>query len=137
RLREQATSLGLDEEVIFHGWVDTAEVQSQMRHAHFLLLTSEIEGMSNAGLQAYRCGLPIIATRVPGLESFVKPGETGYLVNPQLDDLPEIIRRTALNPEISLKMAPACQQMIREKYSIKVSADMYLSALSTIRSRHE
>ena len=33
-------------------------------------------------LESYAAGKPVIGTRIPGLEDFVWPGETGWLVPP-------------------------------------------------------
>jgi glycogen synthase len=37
------------------------------------------EGMSNVVLEAMACGLPVIASKVPGNEELVLDGDTGFL----------------------------------------------------------
>ena len=46
------------------------------------ILMSAREGMPKALIEAAACGLPIIASDIPGCRSIVKHNENGYLINP-------------------------------------------------------
>ena len=56
------------------------DVPRLMPHFDVLWSTSGYEGQSNAILEAMACGVPVVATDIPGTRELVIPGETGYLV---------------------------------------------------------
>jgi glycosyltransferase involved in cell wall biosynthesis len=56
-----------------------------------LVLPSYREGLPNVILEAFRAGVPVVATAVGGTPELVFPGETGYLVRP--DDADEMAQR--------------------------------------------
>jgi glycosyltransferase involved in cell wall biosynthesis len=47
------------------------------------VLPSLTEGLSNALLEAMASGLPVLASRVPGIMNIVKEGEHGALFDPR------------------------------------------------------
>lgn len=76
------------------------------RAADAFVLSSLLEGFSTALLEAKAAGLPIVATRVPGIVDQVEEGEEGILVpaeNPSL--LGEALLRIASNRDLAFRMA--------------------------------
>jgi glycosyltransferase involved in cell wall biosynthesis len=55
------------------------DIPALLTAADALLLTSEIEGISNALLEAMSMGLPVVATNTGGTPEIVADGHTGYL----------------------------------------------------------
>jgi glycosyltransferase involved in cell wall biosynthesis len=56
------------------------DVPRFMPHFDCLWLASAYEGMPNAVMEAMACGVPVVATDIPGNRDLVIHGETGYLV---------------------------------------------------------
>ncbi|MCY4529160.1 MAG: glycosyltransferase, partial [Chloroflexi bacterium] len=81
RLRELAQSLGLGDSVIFTGSVSQDELSVYYNAADVFVLPSYYESFGLVALEAMACGVPVIASRVSGPRSFVKSGETGYLID--------------------------------------------------------
>ena len=78
RLHELATSLGIEERVLFFGI--QSNVDPFMQAADCLVCPSvwqEAAGL--VILEALACGLPVIASSVGGIPEFVTSGQTGYL----------------------------------------------------------
>ena len=97
-LRELASSLGLADRVHFAGY--------RPRPEHFLhlidvfALTSRLEGMPLAILEAWAAARPVIASRVGGVPEFVTDGETGILFEPGDEAaLTQAMSRLLTNPE--------------------------------------
>lgn len=67
------------------------DVPRLMAHFDLLWLASGYEGMPNSVLEAMACGVPVVATDVPGTREVVVGGETGYLV--PLGDRAALARR--------------------------------------------
>lgn len=85
-LEQQAAELGLSDQVEFTGWLPFEHVPEEMRAADLFVLPSIVEGMPLVLLQAMACGMPVIATQVPGSVDLVDPGRNGLLV-PSKDPL--------------------------------------------------
>lgn len=76
-LSQQATALGLKSRVRFLGF--EADVRRWMEAADAFVLSSLWEGLPMALLEAAACGLPAVATDVPGTREAIEPGRTGWL----------------------------------------------------------
>lgn len=87
-----ARGLGLGESVEFPGAVSTADLVGILNRAHLFLNASPKEGWGLTVIEANACGLPVVASRRPGLQDSVKDGETGYLV--EYGDVEAFARRS-------------------------------------------
>jgi glycosyltransferase involved in cell wall biosynthesis len=76
-LRTLAERLGIEERVRFLGFVP--DVARYMQAADGFVLSSLWEGLPLALLEAASCGLPVVASNVPGVREAVIEGETGWL----------------------------------------------------------
>ncbi len=73
--------------VRFHSAITDEELANIYRQSTAMLITSQQEGLSIAGLEAMACGTPVISTRCGGPEMFIRDGENGYLGESDGDDL--------------------------------------------------
>jgi glycosyltransferase involved in cell wall biosynthesis len=81
-IRETADRLAVGKRVILPGRTDSAGVARYMQAADVLILPSHNEGVPNVILEAFACGLPVVASRVGGIPE-IHPGEAfGRLVSP-------------------------------------------------------
>ena len=76
-LKAKSASLGLDRSVRFAGHVD--DVRFRLRSMDIFVLTSRVEGNSNALLEAMAAGLPVVATPVGGTPMLVGPEGRDFL----------------------------------------------------------
>jgi glycosyltransferase involved in cell wall biosynthesis len=123
KLQILVKSNNLEGKVFFKGWQNKDEVFNNMQSSHFLILMSEIEGLSNSGLEAYANGLPIIASNVSGVRHFVNDGETGFLI--EKDDalgFIKIIKKIIRYPKIALEFSENSKVFVSSNYNIKDSA---------------
>ena len=75
-----ARALGLGSSVEFPGAVSTPDLVGILNRAHLFVNASPKEGWGLTVIEANACGLPVVASRRPGLQDSVKDGDTGYLV---------------------------------------------------------
>jgi len=68
-------------QVRFTGMLNRDQVREEMRSADAFVLPSRFEAFGVVYIEAMACGVPVIATRAGGPESFVIPG-TGLLIEP-------------------------------------------------------
>jgi glycosyltransferase involved in cell wall biosynthesis len=80
RLERLAARLGLTGAVEFRGHVGHDEKVRLLWESHVLLNPSPKEGWGLTVVEANACGVPVVASRSPGLMDSVRHGETGLLV---------------------------------------------------------
>jgi glycosyltransferase involved in cell wall biosynthesis len=81
-LTNLAEKLKVSDKVIFSGSVPYDQLPERYRQADIFVLSSYAEGMPLVVLEAMASGLPIVATRVQGIDELVKDGTNGYLFMP-------------------------------------------------------
>jgi len=77
-LARRINELGLQAAVRLNAATDT--MSAVLQAADLFIMPSKFEGMSNAVLEAMACGVPVIATDVPGNRELIVPNKTGLLV---------------------------------------------------------
>ena len=77
RLERYRDKVQIRDRVHFLGARD--DVARLMPHFDCLWLGSEYEGMSNAVMEAMACGVPVVASDIPGNRDLIIHSETGYL----------------------------------------------------------
>jgi glycosyltransferase involved in cell wall biosynthesis len=80
RLQRLAERLGVGDAVEFLGYLPHAGKVDLLWRSHVLLNPSPKEGWGLTVLEANACGVPVVASRRPGLVDSVREGETGRLV---------------------------------------------------------
>jgi glycosyltransferase involved in cell wall biosynthesis len=83
RLRRLADQIGIAAMITWYGWLARDDVREAYRAADCLINPSLYEGMPNVVLEAMACGLPVIASKVPGNDELVLDGKTGFLFDLQ------------------------------------------------------
>lgn len=81
RLIEVAKSLGLESQVHFHGHIPRQRIVETLYRSHLFLNPSPKEGWGLTVIEANECGVPVVASRRPGLVDSVRDRETGLLAD--------------------------------------------------------
>ena len=126
RLRALADRLGLSTAIIWHGWLRRADLLAIYQSADCLVNPSLYEGLSNVVLEAMACGLPVIASNVPGNDALVLHGETGFLFD--LND-PAGLASAMMqlqNAETRLRMGQSARARALQFFSWKTVALQYM-----------
>jgi glycosyltransferase involved in cell wall biosynthesis len=78
-LQAEAASLGLSPHLEWLGWQSREQLAALYPRHDVLVNPSLYEGMPNVVLEAMACGLPVVASRVPGNDTLVHDGVNGFL----------------------------------------------------------
>lgn len=110
-----------DAPIEYLGFLDTHGLQSAIRTCQALLMTPKwIEAFGNVVIEALACGVPVIAYKRGGPTEIVRPGQTGWLVEP--DSVTGLV--SAIKQIDQLDRA-ACRQQAEAEYSLAAMAIRY------------
>lgn len=134
RLAARATSLGVENRVVFAGSV--SDVSEVLRAADLFVLPSVAEGMSNSLLEAMATALPCVASDIGGNQDLLGRGGVGSLV---AGNTPERWADTLIalinDPEERRRMGAAARQRIDEEFSREVVGARYVGLYRQLLGR--
>lgn len=123
RMQEQAVALGLDH-VHFVG--KRADVGAYLTLMDVFLLTSRVEGVSNAVVEAQLCGCPVVAADVGGLSEAILDGSTGILLDePSAGDFADAVRALLDTPIRLARLAAEARVFAQRKFSVDTMVSRY------------
>lgn len=117
-------------------------VMAMLGQASFLVLPSACyEGFPRTLVEAYACGVPVIASRHGSLAELVEHGRTGLLVEPSNPhELAEAVRWARANPEAMLEMGRRAREVYLALYTpeqnVRQLEGVYLRAMAPNKPRH-
>ncbi len=126
-LQRYAAELGLQDRLVWHGWLDKDSLRRVYQNAGCFINPSLYEGMPNTVLEAMASGLPVVASHIPGNAELVKPEETGYLVS--LNDAAAFtgaLQNLLEHPEVAATMGQAGRALALREFSWERVALNYL-----------
>lgn len=132
-LEQLVMEKGLTKQVHFFGWVDRDKIVDYYRQADLFVTATRWEGMPNTVLEGMACGLPVVATRAPGLDELVKDGCNGYLVDINdpaalADRLLELID----NPYERRRMGKESRKIAEQEFDWEYIAKQYVQIYERI-----
>lgn len=112
-LEAQVEALGLMEKVRFLGNLPPARIPSFLSEGDVFVFASRSEGRPNVVIEALASGLPVISTRLPGVDGLVHPDENGWLVEiDDADGLAAAIDAALSDPEATRAMGERAREGI-------------------------
>jgi len=106
-LVERQRAAGVNSDVRFMGWMEQEELRGLYQRASAVVLPSLVEGHPNVLLEGMACGLPCVASDVPGTREIVT-SETGFLVTPESPDaITRAVVKLFVNPGAWRRMSRA------------------------------
>ena len=126
-LKRAAQKLGVDSRVHLLGFID--DPRPYLRAADGFAMPSLWEGMPMALLEACACGLPSVASDVPGNNEIVTHAVTGLLVPPKDSSAlaAGMLRLMQMQPDERTEMARLARQSVIERYELGRVIDQWLS----------
>ena len=123
-LKRIAKKLGVNGKIRFLG--QQQNVSDWLQKTDVFVLPSQVEAMPTVILEAMACGVPVIASNLPGLQDIISDGRTGWLVPPaQPQALAAKVVVALTEPDLRDSIRRASLELI-EKYSInKIAVDYY------------
>ncbi|QGA83137.1 Glycosyltransferase [Halomicrobium sp. LC1Hm] len=126
-LREQAASLGVADNVTFHGYVDQSVVRDHLARARAFVHPSRSESFSLVRLEAMAVGCPVVVTDTSGAHEMVRDGKEGFVVpteaaEPIADALLELLS----DFELTRAMGARARERVERKYDWRAIGQQYV-----------
>jgi glycosyltransferase involved in cell wall biosynthesis len=113
RLLYTIEDLGLTGYVRFLGRLAPVDVRNELRRSDVFILPSLTEGLSNAGIEAMGCGLPVVLTDCGGAREAIDDGVEGFVVPLwDTDAMGDALLKLARDPELRLRMGRAARDRV-------------------------
>ena len=128
-----AIELNIANRVEFAGKLSDEDMIRSLQTADALILPSinTNEAFGLVLIEALACGLPVIASDLPGVRRVFQEGQEGLLVRPgEISDLAEKIDALAANPNKRQEMAKAARRLAERKYSLEKMERSYEDLLA-------
>ncbi len=127
--------LGIDKKIKFRGRVSQEDLIRYYQDSDILILPSinSHEAFGLVLIEALACGLPVIASDLPGVRSVFTNKQEGLLVKRNnILDLQEKINYIIENENIRENMSISARQLALKKYDQNIIADKILDEFSNI-----
>lgn len=116
-LRALAAELGMEHAVSFLGFVPDDDLPAYYAESDVFAIMSTAETQSIVAMQAFACGIPVIAADAWGFKEYIAP-EAGFLIKPgDVDGVAEKIVSLYKDPAAREKMGAAGRRHV-ERFSI-------------------
>ena len=132
-LRSVARALGIEDRVEFIGYVK--DMPRLYADIDLVVQSSFTEGLPNVILEAAYLRVPIVATAVGGTAEVISHRQSGWLIEPKLDQLIDGIEQFMKRPQEFLAMAERAHQGIVRDFSFDVRTEKLTQVYETLMGR--
>jgi len=115
-LEQRAARAGVSSAIMFLGWRN--DIAACLAAFDLFVMCSHNEGMGRAFIEAQACGVPVVGSRVGGVEEALCEGVTGFLVDPEKPaELAGVIERCLRDRALLERMSVACRRFVNPTFS--------------------
>jgi len=128
------TTLSADSNIVFLGHRERTDVLDIMKKSRAVVVPSLCyEGCPMVILEAFACGIPVIASRLGGMAELVDDDRTGKLFNPgDAKDLASKMEWFLVNKEKVRKMRIEARQEYESKYTAEINHKLLMNIYNAI-----
>ena len=136
-LREEANNLGIQNKVLFTGFIDDSLKNALLNVADICVFPSIYEPFGIVALEAMALSKPVIASNIGGFKEIINSGEDGILFNPKdIYDLSQKILFLLKNEDFSKKLGENAKEKVLKKYIWKKIAEETLAVYNRVKQEY-
>ncbi|MCX5895146.1 MAG: glycosyltransferase [Proteobacteria bacterium] len=133
-IRTAVEEAGLSEHIHFLGVINN--VAHLLPVIDIVVLPSLWEGLPNIVLEAMAVGLPVVASRIEGMDEVVLDGETGILFTPgDSQSLSKALRLLMHDEQMAKRMGATGRKHVKEKFQLQKTVQQTLHIYDTLLNR--
>jgi len=123
-LKEEVSSLGIDDKVIFTG--NRTDMPSIYASMDIFVLPSLKEAFPMTILEAMACGVPVVATRVGDIPKIIEHNVSGILIDPKdINALSRAIHELLIQPDKAEQIGRTAHETATKSHSSLLMAEKY------------
>jgi len=104
----------------------------------FLFPSTHPEGLSKSVMEAMAAALPVVAYRIPGMDTLVRDGETGWLVQPgDTAAAADRLDKLLCNPIMAAHIGLAASRRLADHFTPADASASWATLLTTVEARHQ
>jgi len=131
-LEQQAERLGLQGRVRFEGARPFEEVVRWLRRARLLVMTSQMEGLPQAMIEAMSCGVPVVISATGDVTTLARHGENAWVVpEPTAEAFAEAVDRLLSDEGLYQRLVAGClalREQFRREYGMEAAVAQWRKA---------
>jgi glycosyltransferase involved in cell wall biosynthesis len=133
-VEREATKSGVD--VVFKGALDQDQLLGALLDADVFCLPSFAEGLPVVLMEAMASCLPVVTTRIAGVQELVEDGVSGFVVPPGREDLlASALLELANDRERAHAMGKAGRAKVGQEFDVRVSAALLEKAFAAVAEK--
>jgi glycosyltransferase involved in cell wall biosynthesis len=118
RVLDMASVAGVEDRVVFHGQLIDDDKWTAFHRAHVLLHPTHWDGQPVTILEAFACGLPVVATPVGAIPDTIRHEVDGYLMDePSAEALLAGVKYVLSDPETYARIGTAAREAYETWFS--------------------
>jgi glycosyltransferase involved in cell wall biosynthesis len=130
-LNAYAAKVGLEGSVTWYGWTNKEQLRGLYATSSCFVNPSLYEGMPNTVLEAMASGLPVVASNIPGNNSLIENGHSGYVFDLKKPDACfDALAKMVQDPGSALAMGDQGRWNAVHNYSWDSIAEKFMRLLS-------
>lgn len=118
--------------VAFRGNIDNQALPKALAHHEIFIAPSLYEGSPKALLEAMASGIPVIGTRVRGIQEILEHKKSGYLCKPTAASLRQAILEVHADPALREKMVRGARAFIHEHCQLEKKIQKELAIFESV-----
>ena len=138
RLASHAVQRGVADRFFMPGMIPNADLPQRLAGATaFVFPSTHPEGLSKAIMEAMAASLPVVAFRIPGQDTLVEHGVTGFLEPPRrVDCLIDRIEALLADPSAAALMGAAARHKIEMDFEPEAIKRRWQDLMATVVREH-
>jgi glycosyltransferase involved in cell wall biosynthesis len=129
-IKETIHDLGLNEKVVFKGWIKHDNLSDYLNRIKILVIPSETEVGPQILLEAMACGAIVLSTRVGIADQIIKHGQNGFILeNNSPEHIAKNICGILLNNNLS-NISQNARNCVMRNYSLDAVSELYKEIIS-------
>jgi glycosyltransferase involved in cell wall biosynthesis len=129
---------GLGQSISLMSRVPPERVKEYLQIGDLLVHPSRFEGLSNAILEGMACGLPVIASRIPGNQELIRDRVNGLLFDPgDASDLARCLDASFAHEGERIHWGANGRRWVVEHMDLGMVARMHIDLYHSLLNRHD
>ncbi|MFT7620275.1 MAG: biofilm PGA synthesis N-glycosyltransferase PgaC [Planctomycetota bacterium] len=129
--------LGVQSKVKFHGFQNLTRIAHLLGTSHAFVLPcrraddGDRDGIPVVLMEAMAAGIPVISTKLPGIDELIEDGRTGILTEENDPDLlATALRGIISNPEAASRISYRATEFVRDNYDLYTNASTLIQHIA-------